>query len=89
MSEPQKKMELTPMQLATMLVLDNCCVTLQTGANQLGGFLGLKREADILHERLKDLVREKEKLIESWGRKIQLVPASAMPPAPPVINGKR
>lgn len=79
--EPQK-LELTPHQLATVLVLDSCCVALQTGMNQLGGFLGLTREASILEERLKDLSREKEKLLQSWSRKVQLVPAAAMPPAP-------
>lgn len=74
---PDQKLELTPHQLATILVLDSCCVALQTGVNQLGGFLGLSREASILEERLKDLVREKEKLMESWKRKVQLV--SSMP----------
>lgn len=79
---PQQKLELTPMQLASLLVLDSCAAALQTGVNQLGGFLHLTREASILEERLKDLQREKEKLVESWSRRVQLVPAGAMPPAP-------
>lgn len=85
-AEPEK-LELQPLQLATILVLDGCCVSLQTGMNQLGAFLGLNREAAILEERLKDLVREKEKLVASWSRKVQLVPAAMMPPAP-IIPGR-
>lgn len=78
-------LELEPLQLAALLVLDGCCINLKTGIDQLGGFLGLKREADILAERLKDLVREKEKLIEDWKRKVKLVSAAEMPPPPRII----
>jgi hypothetical protein len=76
----QKPQDITlqPLQLAALLVLDGCCVALQTGANQLGGFLKLEREAGILMTALKQVTTDKEKLVADWGRKVQLVDASAV-----------
>ncbi len=81
--QKQQQLDLQPMQLATLLVLDGACVALQTGANQLGGFLKLEREANILTSALKLVVTEKEKLIAEWGQKVQVVPAGALPKVGP------
>ena len=90
MSAPNGKgqnLSLTPHQLGAMLVLDSLIVGLQTGANQLGGFLGLKREGDILANAMHSLAREKELLMSSWAKQVQVFPAAALPP-PPVIPSK-
>ncbi len=84
--KPKNELRLTPHQLAAMLVLDAQVAQLQIGANQLGGFLGLKREADILVNAIQVIQKDKERLVESWAKTIQIVPASALPP-PPVIQG--
>ena len=75
---PKPELVLEPMQLCTMLVLDSVCVALQTGANQLGGFLKLEREASLLAAALKMVSDGKEKLMGEWQRKIQVVPAAAL-----------
>lgn len=85
MTNGGKKLELSPLQLATVLVMDGCAMSLQTGANQLGGFLGLKREAEVLAKVGKLLDDEKQKLISEWQHTVKLVDASAMGS---VINGK-
>lgn len=74
----QKSLQLDPMQLAAMLVFDGCMVALQTGANQLGGFLKLKREADILVGALDFLNKEKTKLMNEWSNKLVIAPANAI-----------
>ena len=53
--KPQELM-LEPMQLAALLVIDGVAMAVQTGANQLGGFLKLEREAQILTKVLALLV---------------------------------
>ena len=75
--KPQELM-LEPMQLAALLVLDGVAMAVQTGANQLGGFLKLEREAQILCKVLALLVDEKKQLVDDWGRKVKLVDASAV-----------
>ena len=76
-----KTMELNSNQLAALLVLDGQSAQLQIGANQLGSFLKLKREADILIAAIELIQKEKEKLISDWAKLIQIVPASALPPS--------
>ncbi len=73
-----KQLQLEPLQLGALLVIDGCAVALQTGANQLGGFLGLKREADLLLKALGVLQVEKEQLMADWQRKLVVAPASAL-----------
>lgn len=82
--KPQaRQLMLEPMQLAALLVLDAQVAQLQVGANQLGGFLKLHEEADILVRAAQYIQRRKEKLMDGWGRRVQLVGAGAMPP----VNG--
>lgn len=84
------KIQLTAQQLATLLVLEGACAQLQTGANQLGAFLGLKREADVLVQAIQLIDREKQSLTKEWERTIQIVGAGALPKAAPdlrAING--
>ena len=83
---PQKKLDLQPLQLAALLVLDGCAMALSTGANQLGGFLGLKREAEILVRCGQMLDSEKQKLLSDWTQLVKLVP---LPAGLSVINGKK
>lgn len=61
MTEPTT-LKLTPKQLAAMLVVDACRAALQTGANQLGAFLGMKDEADILVKHVDGLKADFEAL---------------------------
>lgn len=74
-----KGLSLQPMQLAAMLVLDAAIAYLQIGANQLGGFLKLEREADILVQAMNVIGNQKSALMAEWENKVQIVPASAMP----------
>ena len=74
----QAQLQLEPLQLATMLVLDALAKAMETGMNQLGGFLGLKREADIIANALSHLQRDKQRLIEEWQKRIVIAPAAAL-----------
>lgn len=78
---------LTTHQLAALLVLEAQAQQLQIGANQLGGFLKLKAEADILVEAIALIQRKTGELRAQWARTVQIVDAASMPAAP-VINGK-
>lgn len=78
-----KKLELTPTQLATVLVIDGCVSNLVTGANQLGGWLGLKSEAEVLARIANLLEGEKQKMIADWTTLVKL----AAPGQYPVVNG--
>ena len=73
-----QQLSLTPMQMATLLVFDLCGSTLQTGCNQLGGFLGLKREAEMLAQGLAAVQAAKESLLNEWSRKVVVAPAGAL-----------
>lgn len=79
----EKKLELQPLQLATIIILDACSTALQTGANQLGGFLKLEREASILMKALNVLEGEKQKLVQEWQQKIVVAPANTLIQASP------
>lgn len=80
----QRQLELTPTQLAAMLVIDAQVAQLQIAANQLGGFLKMTREADLIVSAMKVLAEGKERLVQEWARKVQIVPAGALP----AIEGK-
>lgn len=80
-----QKLDLNPMQLATVLIFDLCGTTLSTGINQLGGFLGLRREAEMLGQALAALQHAKETLIGEWSRKVVVAPAGAMS----IIEGRK
>ncbi len=82
MGQTHKKLTLTAPQLATMLILEAQMNQLQIGANQLGGFLKLTKEADILVNAIQFIGRQKEALMEEWDRKVQLAPAGAIIEAP-------
>lgn len=84
MTEPVK-MTLTAHQLATVLVLDGAMAALQTGANQLGSFLKLQDEANILVGAINYIGTRKQDLQAQWERRVQLVGAEELGP---VINGK-
>lgn len=81
------KMELTPMQLAAVLVIEGQIAQLQVGANQLGGFLGLKREADILINAIQVITKDRDALVASWAKQVKIYGADAAPK--PVIQGVR
>jgi hypothetical protein len=77
--QPEKQaIRLTPQQLGTLLVLDGLVVALQTGANQLGGFLGLKAEGNLVLQALEVLVKGRDGLRAEWAKAVQLAPASAL-----------
>lgn len=82
MTQPTKRV--TAAQLATLLVLEGQMANLQTAANQLGAFLGLKREAEICGDAIAVLSRGMEGLKASWDKQVQLASPSDMPP-PSVI----
>lgn len=74
MTEPIK-MRLDANQLATMLILDGAISFLQIGANQLGGFLKLTAEADILMGAIEFIGTRKIALQKEWSGGIQVVQA--------------
>ena len=80
--EVQKTIRLTPHQMATMLVIEAQIQALQMGSNQLGGFLGLKDEADLLMSAANHLAKGLEKFKRGW--ETGLVIASEAPPEPRV-----
>lgn len=73
-----QKLSLEPMQLATLLVFDACGIAIQNGCNQLGGFLGLRREAEMLAQSLAALQHAKDALLAEWQRKVVVAPAGAL-----------
>lgn len=79
------KVTLNANQLATLLVFEGACAALQTGANQLGGFLKLEREALVLADAIQLIDKAKREFAAEWSRTIQIV--SGMP-SESVINGK-
>lgn len=81
--KPQQ-LELQPMQLAALLVLDGVAVALQTAANQLGGFLKLEREAQIVMKALVHIQQEKEKLVQEWQRKVVVAPGNTTVDGKPI-----
>jgi hypothetical protein len=76
---PPQTIRLTPHQMATMLVIEGAMATLQMGSNQLGGFLGLKDEADLLMSACNHLGKGLEEMKREWEGKVVLVGAGAMP----------
>ncbi len=84
----QQNLTLQPLQLAALLVIDGILNAMQTGANQLGGFLKLKTEGDILVRSLQILGKEKEALMNDWARSIQVVQALPNGPVNGIIKGK-
>lgn len=76
-------LRLTPHQLGAMLVFDAQLASLQVGANQLGGFLKLEREATVLVGAIQHIQREKDKLMAEWAKAVQIFPVAAMPALPP------
>lgn len=83
-----QNLSLNAAQLGTMLVLDAQLASLQVGANQLGGFLKLEREANILVSAMHQIQRDKELLMKSWASQVQVFPPSALPPSQQIIPGK-
>lgn len=79
-----KDLSLNPSQLATMLVIDQCCSALNFGVNQLAGGLGLKDEALVLARALEQLSRDRDALVQQWNRAVVIAPAGALN----VIDGK-
>lgn len=73
-AEP-KNLHVTPMQMATLLVLEGQIAFLQVGANQLGGFLKLTEPADILIEAARLIETKKVALQRSWESGIKVVSA--------------
>jgi hypothetical protein len=84
--QPKPKLELTPHQLCAILIIESQCAQLQLGANQLGGFLGLKREAEMLLNAIQVLQKDKERLIHDWSKQVQIVPASAIQAIPSLVK---
>ena len=74
----QTKLELQPLQLAAALVMDAQIAQLQVGANQLGGFLKLEREANILLEAAQLIGKKRQELMDEWSRRVHLAPANAL-----------
>lgn len=83
--QKEEQLSLTPMQMGTLLVLDGLSAAMQAAANQLGGFLKLPREADIVIRCGNMLQVEKDKLVGEWKRTVQL----ATPASLSVIEGSR
>lgn len=75
----------TGKQAAVLMTLDMVCVVLQTAANQLGGFLELQAEGNILVRALAQVSQDKERLVADWRRSVVL----AAPAALSVIDGKK
>ena len=73
-----KDLSLNANQLATLLVIDQCCSALNTGVNQLAGGLGLRAESMPLARALESLMRDKEALLLEWSRSVVLAPAGAL-----------
>ncbi len=71
----QKNIQVTPLQMASLLVLEGQIAQLQVGANQLGGFLKLTKEADILIEAAQLIEKKKVEMQRSWETGIQVVSA--------------
>lgn len=67
------RLRLTANQLATMLVLDGAIAHLQTCANQLGGFLKLKDEAEILMGAVEYIGTRKMAMQKQWDGSIVVV----------------
>lgn len=67
-----KTFKATPMQLAATLLLEGEAQRLQVSANQLGGFLKLTREGDILIQAQQVIIRELQKLQREWAGEIVL-----------------
>lgn len=67
-----KRVRITPDQLATLLVLDAAMAALQTGANQLGGYLGLKDEAEILTGAIAFVGSRRDELQRQWSAAAQV-----------------
>ncbi len=72
-------LRLTPHQLATVLVFDGAIAMLQTGANQLGGFLKLKAEADVLISAIELIGSRKVALQKEWGGGIVIAKPADVP----------
>lgn len=81
----KKNVSLTAPQLAAFLTLEGQMAQLQIAANQLGAFLKMEKEANILIQAMTFIGNQKNALMAEWERKVQLVPAEAMPKG--VING--
>ena len=63
---PKAELKVTPLQLASTLILEGQMAQLQIGANQLGGALRQTREADILIQAQQLIAREFRKLQQEW-----------------------
>ncbi len=74
-TEKQKSVNVTPLQLASLLVLEGQIAQLQVGANQLGGFLKLTESADILIEAAQMIEKKKVAMQRSWETGIKVVSA--------------
>ncbi len=75
MTTEKKNINVTPLQLASLLVLEGQMAQLQMGANQLGGFLKLTESADILIEAAQLIEKKKVAMQRSWETGIQVVNA--------------
>lgn len=81
MSEKKtERLDLTPMQLAAVLVIESQIAQLQIAANQLGGWLKLTREADILVNAMQIIVKDTEKLKADWAKQVKIFPEAALAP---------
>lgn len=71
------KLNLSPKQVAAMLVIEGALQLLQTGANQLDGFLRYPEAAAVLGAALKTLNDGYAALHRSWANGIIIAPAGA------------
>lgn len=72
----KSSIRLTAQQMATMLVLDSAMAFLQIGANQLGGWLELKKEADILVGAIEFIGTRKMALQKEWANAVVIAGAN-------------
>lgn len=78
-TKEQQVLRLTPEQLCTLLVFEAQAAQLQTAANQLGGFLGLKAEAEVLLSAKGHLDAAKVRMQAEWQRTVQVAQPADVP----------
>ncbi len=76
------QLHLEPMQVCALVIIEGLAAGMQAAINQLGGFLKLPREADIVANAMGHLQRDKERLMQEWQRRLVVAPAGA------IIDGK-
>lgn len=81
----QQQIQLTPEQLAAMLLIENLLSTMQVTVNQLGGFVKYIPAANMVANAGAVLGRDYEAMKQQWQRSVVLAPAAALS----VIDGKK